>query len=234
MKFILLFAFTAFFTLNSFSQEEIVVIDKYQYKEGKKEKVIKLNDNTQVFKFAPLNMVVGEISFGYEKQLSKQVSLDMEVGPTFSKLVLSVVADGGNSSNPGVYQYSGIGFHSSVGLRLYPSDDTEALNRFYVSPIMKFKTYNYGIEDISGILEDSRGSSTIFNFYFNFGYQLWASKSFALDFYGGMGLGYQQVVDYITESIFENNEWTYSWRKETGTGTRFVANLGIKVGFGQP
>jgi len=218
----------------SFGQEEIIIIDKYQNKKDRKEKEIVYNDNTSVFKFAPLNMLVGEINFGYEKQLSKNTSVDFEFGPTLSKISLFINDDHlGVLSGPAKFERSGLGFLASIGYRFYPSTDTEALNRFYVSPIFKYKVYNHTIEDVSGILDDVGGSNTSFNFLFNFGYQKWVSELFSLDFYAGLGLGYQSLVDYNPTSIVVNNDFEYSWDKDADSGARYVFSLGIKVGFGQ-
>ena len=220
----------------SFGQEEIIIIDKYQNKKDRKEKAIVYNDNTSVFKFAPLNMLVGEINFGYEKQLSKNTSVDFEFGPTLSKISLFLESDHfGILSAPAKYERSGLGFLAAIGYRFYPSTDTEALNRFYVSPIFKYKVYNHAIEDVSGILSNQKGTNTSFNFLFNFGYQMWVSELFSLDFYTGLGLGYQSIVDYNPLSIYNSNtfDYEYSWEEDSFSGARYVFSLGIKVGFGQ-
>lgn len=223
------------FSKVSFGQEEIIIIDKYQNKIDRKEKAIVYNNNSTVLKFAPLNMLAGEFNFGFEKQLSKNASIDFELGPTLSKIGLFVNSDGSSSggADPGVNEHSGLGFLVTVGYRFYPSTVTEALNRFYVSPIIKYKVYNHTIEDVSGILSNESGSNTSLNFSFNFGYQKWLSELFSLDFYAGIGIGYQSKVEYVPTSTIVNNEFEYSWDKKSNSGARFIFNLGIKVGFGQ-
>ncbi|MBL4861769.1 MAG: DUF3575 domain-containing protein [Crocinitomicaceae bacterium] len=221
-----------FITTASYAQEEIIIIDRKDYKKSR-EKEIKLNDNTQVVKFAPLNMLMGEINFGYERQISLKGSVDLELGPTISKVGFGIDNHFVDPFSPSVTEKSGMGFVTSVGYRYYPLDETEALNRFYVSPILKFKLENFTVEDLSGNIPTvQKGSETQFNFYFNFGYQLWVSKTFSLDFYTGMGLGSQQSTTYTAEQVFEDNQWSYQWVKQYRSGARYVFNLGLKVGIG--
>ena len=235
MKFIATTVF-AFLAFSMFAQEDIIIIDKSDLKDFKvkRERDIKLNDNTQVFKFAPLNMLVGEINFGYERQLSQKGSIDLEVGPTISKISLGVQS---HYIEPGMQptsaENSGLGFFAAVGYRFYPLDETEALNRFYVSPILKYKLLNHSVEDLSRTLDDATGTDSQVNFYFNFGYQLWAAKSFSMDFYGGVGIGYQHRVDHRIQYEFVGNDWQYYWQKNEAKGARYVANIGLKLGIGK-
>lgn len=223
-------------SLTSFAQQEVIIIDKGDLKDfdKRKTKEIRYNDNIEVFKFAPLNMLVGEINFGYERQVSQKGSIDIEVGPTISKISLGIdnhYID--PNMGPTADDNSGLGFFTTFGYRFYPLDETEALNRFYVSPVLKFKLLNHTVEDLSGTLQNAKGSNTQLNFYFNFGYQLWAAKSFSVDFYGGVGIGYQQLVDHRIEYQYVNNDWNYYWFKTSSSGARYVANVGIKFGIGQ-
>lgn len=222
-------------SLTSFSQEDIIIIDKGRVKDYKKDREIKLNDNTQVFKFAPLNMLGGEINFGYEKQVGIKSSIDLELGPTISKIGLGVSSHyiDPYQQGPSQVDNSGMGFFTTFGYRFYPLDETEALNRFYVSPVVKYKLLNHTVEDLSGTLDDAKGFDSQFNFYFNFGYQLWAAKYFAIDFYGGLGIGYQNKRDYFINSEFVDNDWNYFWQNETAKGARYVFNAGLKVGIGK-
>jgi hypothetical protein len=211
--------------------QEVIIIDKGDAKE-RKEREIKLNDNTQVVKFAPLNMLVGEINLGYERQLSQKGSIDLEVGPTISKIGVTVDGHLVDPYTPSIAENSGLGFFTTVGYRFYPLDATEALNRFYVSPVMKFKVMNHTISDLSNMLDDVRASNTRLNFYFNFGYQIWMAKSFSMDFFGGFGIGYQSIKDYLPESVFVDNNWTYRWASNSRSGAVYVGNVGLKLGIG--
>jgi hypothetical protein len=231
----LLLLASIFISTLTFAQEDVIIIDKGKLKSYKSEREIKLNDNIQVFKFAPLNMLGGEINFGYERQVSKKGSIDIEIGPTISKIGLGVNSHFVDpwSTTPTSIENSGMGFLTTFGYRFYPLDETEALNRFYVSPVLKYKLLNHTVEDLSGTLQDANGSNSQFNFYFNFGYQLWAAKYFAIDFYGGIGIGYQNIRDYYIASEFVNNDWNYYWQSDIAKGARYVFNAGIKVGIGK-
>lgn len=210
------------------AQQEIVIIDKGDYKE----KEIRLNDNTQAFKYAPLNILAGEINFSYEKQVSQKGSVEIGLGPTISNIGIGINSHYIDPTTPSVAERSGMGFFTSVAYRYYPLDATEALNRFYVSPIVKYKLMNSSFVDESGYLETMKSGDSRLNFYFNFGYQIWASKSFCIDFYGGVGIGYRSYAEYRSESYYEDYEWKNKWMKINHSGAQYVANMGIKVGIG--
>lgn len=213
------------------AQEEIIIIDKANYKESK-QKEIRLNDNIQVIKFSPLAMLVGEINFAYERQVSQKGSIEIGLGPTISKIGL-----GFNThfiSNVGNYSVNpGMGFFTSFGYRFYPLDETEALNRFYVSPVVRFKLLNYSYTDHDGLLGSQKASDTRVDFLFNCGYQMWASKKFSVDFFGGIGIGQRNEVEYFMDSQYTpQGTWEYMWVKNSNSGARYVATCGILLGIG--
>lgn len=214
-----------------FAQEEIIVIDRKDFR--KKEKEIRLNDNTRVIKFAPLHLLAGEINFGYEHQLSQKGSIDLELGPTISQIGLGINNHFVDPFNPSIAERSALGAVIGVGYRYYPLDKTEALNRFYISPTLRLKWMNTLYEDPAGLLQGSqRGGITKANFTFNFGYQVWASESFAMDFYMGFGIGLRGERWYSFDQTFQNNEWSYNWIEHNTSGAVYVGNMGIKVGIG--
>jgi len=99
--------------------------------------------------------------------------------------------------------------------------------------VLKFKMMNFGLNDASEQLEPTKGSDMQVNFALNFGYQVWLSKAFAMDFYAGLGIGYQEVTSYYPESVFIDPDWTYEWRDNSRSGARYIFNFGVKVGIGQ-
>ena len=215
------------------AQQEIVVIEQGGRYERPKKKV-RLIENTSVFKFSPTQMLVGEINISFEKQISKNSSFEISAGPTISNIALGNVnnhlfdAFGGNYA----YETSAIGMFVEVGYRYYPLEETEALNRLYLSPVLKYKVKNFGLNDASGELSPTKGSDTRVNFSMNLGYQLWMSKTFAMDFYAGLGIGYQQVETYYPENVYVDPNWVNQWRDNSSSGARYVFNLGVKVGIG--
>jgi hypothetical protein len=216
----------------SYAQEEVIIIDRKDYKR-KREKNIRLNENTQVFKFAPLNLLAGEINFGYERQMSKKGSVDIELGPTISKIGFGLNSHLANDFEPNINEMSSMGFVTQIGYRYYPLDETEALNRFYVSPVYRFKLMNHKVQDASNFVPGvQKGNYVRNNFFFNFGYQSWLSSSFSIDFYAGFGIGMHSSRDWYSTSVFQNNDWVYEWREDYRSGATYVFNAGIKVGIG--
>jgi hypothetical protein len=232
----LIFSSLTFFLLSSFtgfSQDDLIIIDRGALKRSSStKKEIKLNDNISAIKFSPTQMIMGEINFSWERQLSQKSSIELSAGPTISNIGFGIQS---HLFDPygGSIETSGVGLFGEVGIRYYPLDETEALNRFYVSPILKFRQFNFGLDDISDVLASTDGSDVQLNFLFNFGYQLWASKSFAVDFFGGMGIGMRTINSAYVEAIWANNQYEYQWIRTRNSNARYVFSAGIKVGIGQ-
>ncbi|MFT5859037.1 MAG: hypothetical protein ACI865_001133 [Flavobacteriaceae bacterium] len=231
---LILFLFTLGFTFSGIAQRDIVIIDKGNGSERaifKKEP--KLNENTRVVKFSPLQMIVGEINFSYEVQTSKKGSVEFGAGPTISN-----IGFGGQSHiiDPwgGQSETTSFGLFASAAYRYYPLDGTEALNRFYVSPMLKFRLYNFGLNDLSQNLDPTTGNEQQVNFLLNFGYQAWVSKSFSMDFFVGMGLGMKTVNSAFADAIFDpvTNGYLYEWHESSSTQARYLFTMGMKVGIG--
>jgi hypothetical protein len=224
--------FALLITSSVFSQEEIIIIDRSKTN-YKTQQEFKRNENTQVFKFSPFSLFDGEILFGYERQLTAKGSFDVELGPTISKIAFEVPGHIGGSSAPAPGETGGLGVVLGAAYRYYPLDETEALNRFYISPQFRFKVYNHTVQDYSGLITDVvRGNETMANFFFNVGYQSWLSSTFSIDYYFGIGIGQYTSRDYFAESFFEGNEWQHRWLEQTRSGARYVLNAGIKLGIG--
>ena len=221
-----------FMTFSFFAQEEIVIIDRTKSR-YRSQREIKKNENTQVYKFSPLSLFDGEILFGYERQTTAKASFDVEIGPTISKVGVGVPGHFGSPFEPVAEENSGMGVVIGVAYRYYPLDETEALNRFYVSPQFRYKIYNHTVQDYSGFIPDVvRGNETMANFFFNFGYQSWLSSTFSMDFYFGVGIGNYSSKNYFAEATFNGNDWEYRWAEDNRSGARYVLNAGIKIGIG--
>lgn len=225
------------FILTCFGQEEkIIVIDKGSGRTYKEKKVRPLVENNSVFKFNPLQMVVGEINFGLEKKIDEMSSVEFEFGPTLSNIGFTV-----NDNHyydpfygPNAQETSGIGFFLSAAYRFYPMDNGLVLNGFYVSPVVKYRLMNFGVQDFSETLADQKGSENHLYFTFNFGFQQWLSERFSLDYFAGIGLGYEAHVRYNVMSQYNDvtGQYEYSWDKNAYNGVRFVLTGGIKIGIG--
>jgi len=224
---------TGIISFASIAQEEVIIIDRTKTNYVKPSRAIKYNDNIQVFKFAPFNLLGGEILFGYERQLGLKGSFDVELGPTISKIGFGLTSHIGSGFGPEVGELSGMGVVLGIAYKYYPLDETEALNRFYVSPQFRYKVYNHRVQDFSNFVAGTqKGNQTNANFLFNFGYQSWLSETFAIDMYMGVGIGMRTQTDWRFEEFYANNEWQYRWVEQYSTGARYIFNAGIKVGIG--
>jgi hypothetical protein len=240
MKIYLTFAAFLVVTLAKAQEEKVIVIDRgAAYKNTQRaRKPEKLVDNSHVMKFSPLQMIMGEINLGFEKRVNEMSSIEFEFGPTLSELGFSVNSNH-YSPDPWGFNYSrrstGVGFFGSVGYRFYPMDNTMVLNRFYVSPVFKYRIYNFGVEDYSKVLPSQKGNEGQAIFTFNFGYQKWLSDHFSLDMFAGFGLAYESHKDFFTESIYDDvtGAYTYKWVNNNYSGVRFAGTMGIKVGIGR-
>lgn len=217
-----------------FSQDDIIIIDKGALKASRKKDPIIVNCD-EIYKFSPLQMIKGEINFGYERKLAPKTSLEIEIGPTISEignLNYHVYYDPYYNS---AVRESNIGFFASTGFRYYPMDNNFAPNRFYVSPVLKYRMFNYNVKDAGGVLDTQVGQENELNFLFNFGYQMWLSKTFSLDFFTGMGIGLNSGRDYSVHSEWDyyTNTYQYSWEKSTYSGAKYVFTMGVKVGIGR-
>ncbi len=225
-----------FGVLSVFSQDEYIVIEKS--KKPRKEKTIRFNNNIGEIKFTPTQLVVGEINFSYERRVSDKTSIELSAGPTISNISVGsrdfyYYQDpfyGGGYA----YQTTGVGAFVELGYRFYPLDKTEALNRFYLSPVLKYRLKNFGVKDGAGILQDRIGKDEVVSFAFNVGYQLWMSEKFSMDFFTGLGIGYQKNKDYSIGTYYEPNiqDYVNYWNDISASYARYVFNFGFKVGIG--
>jgi hypothetical protein len=240
MRIYLTFATLLVVTLAKAQEEKVIIIDRgASYKNTQQvRKPEKLVDNDYVMKFSPLQMIMGEINLGFEKRVDEMSSIEFEFGPTLSEVGFSVNSNH-YSPDPWGFNYSGrstgVGFFGSVGYRFYPMDNTVVLNRFYVSPVFKYRLFNFGVEDYSKVLPSQKGSEGQAIFTFNFGYQKWLSDHFSLDMFAGFGLAYESHKDFFTESIYDDvsGMYTFKWVNNNYSGVRFAGTMGVKVGIGR-
>lgn len=195
----------------------------------------------KVFKFSPMQLVMGEINFSAEFSINKNSSIEFELGPTISRIGFGTAATHYGSTidyyGPQSERNSAIGMHASVGYRFYPLEDEIAPYGFYLSPIIKYRRYSYLYEDYSGKLGDAKGFKDQFMFRFNTGYQFWPTDHFSIDVYFGVGLGMRTDLEkYITYNYSDPNDpnstGTYSWATSKGTGARLNSTIGVKFGLG--
>jgi hypothetical protein len=193
-----------------------------------------------VLKFAPTQLVAGEFNFSYEQRIARIFSLELEVGPTISQFGLNF----GNqrlwrgdiwSFNPiNSDADAGIGFHASLAPRFYPLSGDNELKGLYLSPVLKYRQYNYLVQDINGVLDDTKASLSQLIFRFNMGFQFWPGDgNFSIDMYFGVGLGTFDINDkYVDNYVDDQGNVQSTWVATSNTGVRLNAATGIKFGFG--
>ena len=93
---------------------------------------------------------------------------------------------------------------------------------------------NFGIEDYSENLQPTEGSEDHLYFTFNFGYQSWLSERFAIDYFAGLGLGYESHKRASVSTTYDPNTgyYNYFWDQNNYSGARYVFTMGLKVGIG--
>lgn len=195
-------------------------------------------------KFSPTQLVAGEFNFSYEQRLAKIISLELEIGPTISQFGLNMGNQKLWQGDLGFGNYdpidadaeASIGFHVSLAPRFYPAatDDTP-MKGLYLSPVFKYRQYNYINEDPMEVLDNAKSSLSQMIFRFNMGLQFWPGDgNFSLDMFFGVGLGTfdikgQRINTYDPGS----GVWMTRWETYRDNGIRFNVATGIKFGFGK-
>lgn len=195
-------------------------------------------------KFCPTQLAAGEFNFSYEQRVARIVSLEFEVGPTISQFGLNF----GNqrlwqgNDGLGIWQFqsigedakSAIGFHISIAPKFYPASEDNQMKGLYLSPVFKYRKYNYINEDLSGVLEDERSNIDQMIFRFNMGFQFWPGDgNFCIDMYLGVGLSTFNIRGNYLENYIDDQGYAQTrWQSYTDSGIRFNVATGLKFGFG--
>lgn len=198
------------------------------------------NEKNFVLKFCPTQLVAGEFNFSYEQRVARMVSLELEIGPTISQFGL-------NFGNQQLWQgdiwgfdaiddeaNSAIGFHASLAPRFYPMSQDRELKGLYISPVFKYRKYNYVNEDMNGMLDDAKSNIDQLILRFNMGFQFWPGNgNFSLDMFFGVGLSTYNINGRYVNTYVDDQGFVQSaWSSYTDTGIRFNAATGIRFGFG--
>lgn len=193
-----------------------------------------------VLKFAPTQLVAGEFNFSYEQRVARIFSLELEVGPTISQFGLNF----GNQRlwRSDIWEFdpinmdaeAAIGFHASIAPKFYPISEDNELKGLYLSPVFKYRRYNYLVQDASGVLDDTKANLSQLIFRFNMGFQFWPGDgNFSIDMYFGVGLGTFDINDkYMDNYVDDQGNVQSRWVGTSNNGVRLNAATGIKFGFG--
>ncbi|MNU88538.1 hypothetical protein D3C71_783500 [compost metagenome] len=194
-------------------------------------------------KFSPTQLVAGEFNFSYEQRLTKMISLELEVGPTISQFGLNFGNQKLWQGDLGLWDFesidqradASIGFHVSLAPRFYPAaTEDNPMKGLYLSPVFKYRQYNYINEDETEVLDNAKSSISQMIFRFNMGLQFWPGNGhFSLDMYFGVGLGTFDIKGQRINSYDAGSgNWMTRWETYRDNGIRFNAVTGIKFGFG--
>jgi hypothetical protein len=238
MKYIIIIASSLCFNVIFAQGEKVVILDK-----GSSKKEQRMNndsgelkgfDNKYAVKFTPTQMIIGEINFSFERAVGNRLSVELEAGPTLSRIGLFSLNYFGNNSGSNVSKYSDLGGFVVLGLRFYPLMRRYNLNGLYVGPAIKYRHYNTELKDNFNGLANTTDKRTDLNFTFNIGYQVWASKMLCFDFYGGFGLNYRMETSNQIVSVYDPVTTLYNseWQREKDKGVLFLGRLGVKIGIG--
>ncbi len=202
---------------------QYIIVDK----DVKKQKEHRVVDNSFVIKFTPTQLLAGEINFGAEFKTGERSSVEVEAGPTITQIGAGRFTTG-YQDYFGAYPSSGVGVFTSAAFRYYPADLYPSLNRFYISPKVRYRCYNT-MYNFSGDTGTKRGAENQVGFIFNAGLQTWLSDQFAIDYFVGLGIGYSVSTSYQPnygpmDSQVINK---YVYRQ-----TNYIFNIGVKVGIG--
>lgn len=196
-------------------------------------------------KFTPTQLMAGELNFSYEQRVAKRISLELEVGPTISQFGINFGNQRIWQGELGVWDFrslgsdadANVGFHVSLAPRFYPVSDEYSMKGFYLSPLLKYRKYNYTIQDPTSNLEiTDKASIDQMVFRFNMGIQFWPRNSnFVLDMYFGVGLGTFSINGKYVHSHYDPVDYEYKteWIPYRDSGVRFNIATGLRLGFGK-
>lgn len=195
-------------------------------------------------KFSPTQLAAGEFNFSYEQRLARLISMELEIGPTISQFGLNFGNQKLWQGDLGLWDFEPIssnasaaaGFHVSLAPRFYPSSDENQMKGLYLSPVFKFRQYNYSNNGDSYMLDNARSSINQFIFRFNMGLQFWPGDgNFSIDMFFGLGLGTFDIKGQhvgTVESPSGSGNFVSQWETYRDSGIRINAATGIKFGFG--
>lgn len=190
-------------------------------------------ENKYAIKFTPTQLIMGELNLGVEFKIAKKASMDIELGPTLSRVGLGgLTRDDFEDTESSVVKEGSFGYFGALGFRYYPFERTQALTRFYVQPQLKYRVYNTWWQEESDAWDPILSKNTQYKVVFNLGWQLWASKSFGFDFYLGGGIGYRQTTEYTPLITFNSGQYNYFWDEKRVNTPQLLINGGIKVAIG--
>ncbi|MBN9293026.1 MAG: hypothetical protein J0G96_03500 [Flavobacteriia bacterium] len=195
-------------------------------------------------KFDIVKLLVGDMAFAYERAVSFNSSIEVELGPTISRYglnrmnFLGLVANIPNYDYDGSYRREGtIGGMFSIAYKHYLLKNRPAMNGLFIAPRFKFRNYN-DVGNFSSyspsLTQDYKNSLNQFMLVFNLGMNHWFSNSFGIEYYVTFGLTmnnfkYHYYTEYYTDT---DGLWHYDVVKTQKNFFNPTIGTGFKLNFG--
>jgi hypothetical protein len=189
-----------------------------------------------LFKLSPTAVVLsGEVGLSYEQALRPKMSLEVQVGTTFSKKIIPVELFKSTEYTGDAVMKNDWGYFGALSLRYYFYKYQMAPAGFYVGTLYKYRLYNVKYEDQQYGLEAKRGTNSQFLLQAVAGYQLPVTDYLSFDFYIGLGANIQTIKSYNNTYSVDavTAETTYFWQENKKKPTTFAPTVGVKIGFGK-
>lgn len=187
-------------------------------------------------KYAPFQLIAGELHFEFEHAVAPQISVFANAGPTISdvglgKLLLDEIY------KPSFSRESDIGAFIGIGFRYYIlSNYAMAPKGLYVGPEIKYRYYkSTPSTDPSQMQQNTNDlyyNAKQLSFRFQIGNQFLIGGRFALDMYVNFGMGKTTINTRDMITYYDGANYVYGMGDVTRNKVSIVGTTGIKFGFG--
>lgn len=199
---------------------------------------ISQKDNHSKFaiKFAPSQLVMGELHFAYEQRILPQSSIEVSLGPTVSEIGLTpIILENIAGNANGMTKESAMGFFGALAYRYYPISGLATAPRgLYIAPEIKYRLYNTSYVDEFYGMGERTGAATQISFKFFTGFQFWLGSKFSIDVFSAVGIGSTSVRTHFVNGIYDpvSNTTTMAWDSYSKSRVSFTGSMGFKFGIG--
>lgn len=173
----------------------------------------------------------GEIGISYEQSFRPKLSIEAQVGTTFSKQLIPVRMGALNELYTDAEQKNGWGVFGALSLRHYFYKYQMAPAGFYVGTFYKYRLYNFQFIDQQNSLSPIKGKDSQFLIQAIIGYQYPATDFLSFDFFIGPGVIFRNLTSY--QSSIPTGETDYEWQEIRKKPIAFAPTVGVKIGFGK-
>ncbi len=187
-------------------------------------------------KYAPFQLIAGELHFEFEQAVAPQISVFANAGPTISEVGLGkLLLDG--IHKPNFSRESDIGAFVGIGFRYYIlSNYAMAPKGLYIGPEIKYRYYKSSPSTDQSQMQlninDLYYNAKQLSFRFQIGNQFLIGGRFALDMYVNLGLGKTTINSSEVNTYYDGGNYNYGIGDVTRNRVSIVGTTGVKFGFG--